>query len=114
MWARLYDGEHAFKLLKRQLEPVNSACERTEYGGGSYPNLFCAHPPFQIDGNFGACSGIIQMLVQTDEDGEPILLPAAPKQWKNGRVTGIRLTHNRSVSFEWRDGKIINTAIEEL
>lgn len=114
LWARLYDGEHAFKLLKRQLEPVNSACESTEYGGGSYPNLFCAHPPFQIDGNFGACSGIIQMLVQTDEDGEPILLPAAPKQWKNGRVTGIRLTHNRSVSFEWRDGKIINTAIEEL
>lgn len=111
LWARLGDGEHALKLLNNQLNPVDSACNSTDIGGGSYLNLFCAHPPFQIDGNFGAASGIIQMLLQLDENGEPIFLPALPEKWKSGKVCGLRIPNNRSVNFEWEDGKITKSEI---
>ena len=112
LWARLRDGEHALMLLKNQLNLVPSVGEKANkpdgsgFSGGSYPNLMCAHPPFQIDGNFGAASGIIEMLVQTDRNGEPILLPALPKSWKEGRVTGICLPGGKTISFEWADGKV--------
>ena len=108
LWARLGDGEHALKLLDNQLKPVPSECDTADRPGGSYPNLFCAHPPFQIDGNFGAASGIIEMLVQADKDGNPVLLPALPEKWKEGRVKGMVLPGGKKVSFSWEDGKILN------
>ncbi len=105
LWARLGDGERAKKLLDRQLQPVDSQIDDTSGDGGSYPNLLCAHPPFQIDGNLGACSGIMQMLLQTDEQGEPVFLPALPKSWHSGKVENFRIPGGRMVSFQWKDGK---------
>jgi len=114
-WARLGDGEHALKLLKNQLRvvPAVSNSINMDSGGGSYPNLLCAHPPFQIDGNFGAASGIIEMLVQSDNDGNAKLLPALPKEWKNGFVENICLPGNKKISFAWENGKIIKMSIKE-
>lgn len=106
LWARLGDGEHALRLLNDQLRPVPSQEDGHDVGGGSYPNLFCAHPPFQIDGNFGAASGIMQMLIQCDEKGDPMLLPALPKSWRKGSVKNVCLPGNRRISFAWEDGKV--------
>ena len=106
LWARLRDGERAKRLLDLQLSPVESEREGMETGGGSYPNLFCAHPPFQIDGNFGACSGVIQMLLQQDVEGQIILLPALPAAWKDGEVHGLRLRGGKTISFCWENGTI--------
>lgn len=113
LWARLGDGGHALRLLKKQLEliPVNEGGH--DKGGGSYPNLFCAHPPFQIDGNFGAANGIIEMLLQCDEEGEPILLPALPKSWRKGCAKDLRLPGNQKISFAWEDGKVLWSEINE-
>lgn len=107
LWARLGDGEHALKLLKNQLTPIPGNYDGRDRGGGSYPNLFCAHPPFQIDGNFGVANGIIEMLLQCDEKGNPILLPALPKEWKRGSVKNLRLPGNRKISFAWENGKVL-------
>ena len=107
LWARLGDGEHALKLLKNQLTPIPGNYDGRDRGGGSYPNLFCAHPPFQIDGNFGVANGIIEMLLQCDEKGNPILLPALPKEWKRGSVKNLRLPGNRKISFAWGNGKVL-------
>ncbi len=113
LWARLGNGERAKKLLDRQLRPVSSEVDDPSLAGGSYPNLLCAHPPFQIDGNFGACSGIIQMLLQTDEKGNPVFLPALPKNWHSGKVENLRIPGNRSVSFHWNGGKLENFEIKD-
>ena len=113
LWARIRDGEHALKLLNNQLRMVSAKEDGHDVGGGSYPNLFCAHPPVQIDGNFGATSGIIQMLVQCDEMGNPILLPALPKSWSRGKVENLHLPGNRILSFAWKDGKILWRKIDE-
>lgn len=113
LWARLGDGEHALRLVNNQLRTVPEVEEGRNTGGGSYPNMFCAHPPFQIDGNFGAANGIIEMLVQCDKNGEPILLPALPKEWQRGSVKNLRLPGNRSISFEWNKGKIVWFDIKE-
>lgn len=113
LWARLGDGEHARLLLDNQLKPVPSSCDTPDRPGGSYPNLLCAHPPFQIDGNFGAARGILEMLVQTDQKGNPILLPALPKSWKEGRVEGICLPGGKQISFAWQDGRVIRREITE-
>ena len=112
LWARLGDGERALKLLNHQLRPVPGNCDSTEHTGGSYPNLLCAHPPFQIDGNFGAANGIVEMLVQTDCNGNPVLLPALPESWKEGKVRGICLPGGKKVSFGWSDGKITDAYFE--
>jgi alpha-L-fucosidase 2 len=117
MWARLGDGPRAYDLLKEHLQPAKPSERPGGWTGGIYPNLFGAHPPFQIDGNLGGPAVIAEMLLQsrtTERAGwqtEIRLLPALPPAWPEGSVRGLKARGGYEVDFSWRDGQVVTCTV---
>lgn len=118
LWARLHNGEKAYQIYRKLLTFTDAQDDQrpgTRHAGGTYANLMDAHPPFQIDGNFGGTAGVCEMLMQsrlTDRSTIIELLPALPKEWSNGKVSGLCARGGYEVSFEWKGGKVRDAQIK--
>lgn len=113
LWARLRDGEqayHFFQKLLTYVSPDQYKGKDRRHSGGTYPNLFDAHPPFQIDGNFGGTAGVCEMLIQSDDDGIH-LLPALPAAWPSGSIRGVRARGGYTLGFTWKDGRVVEAVV---
>lgn len=113
LWARLYEGNRAYNILSRSLRRCNTTRIVMNNAGGTYDNLLMAHPPYQIEANFGYASGFCELLMQSHL-GELHLLPCLPKAWPNGKISGLKARGNYEIDMEWADGELKKATIKSL